>query len=210
MQLEDILNRIRGAVSGEISFSDLQRSYCVGMVDVVNSTKITAHLKDSLMCQYYSIFLNSMSEIAKEFGAKIVKNVGDSLLYYFPKTCDAEDINSLQTVLECCVAMMESHSDINHLMAEHGLPSVHYRISSDYGRICIAKSSSSVSDDIFGPTVSICSKINRLAMPNETVIGGDLYQVARQFAEYRFSSLLGFSIGSRLDYPVYSLSRRMT
>lgn len=209
LRIENIMKRIRGSVNKEISFFESSGSYCVGTVDVVNSTKITAYLKDTKMCEYYGIFLNSMSEVAKEFGAVIIKNIGDSLLYYFPGTCDAKDTDSLQSALECSIAMVESYSGINKIMQENSLPSVNYRISSDYGKIYIARSSSSASRDIFGPTVSICSKINRLAMTNGIVIGGDLYQITRSFKQYEFHQLSGFSVGMRLDYPVYSLQRRV-
>ena len=34
--------------------------------------------------KYYSIFINTMATVGANFGAKIVKNVGDSVIYYFP------------------------------------------------------------------------------------------------------------------------------
>ena len=45
-------------------------------------------------------------------------------------------------------------------ISEEKLPLVDYRISADYGRVEIAKSSSSMSEDLFGTTINICSKIN--------------------------------------------------
>ncbi|CAN5420827.1 hypothetical protein BH18THE2_BH18THE2_06530 [soil metagenome] len=36
--------------------------------------------------KYYSIFLNTMATVAKGFDAKIIKNLGDGLVCYFPKT----------------------------------------------------------------------------------------------------------------------------
>lgn len=207
-RIEDVVRRIKEAIHGEISFCGSQKSYCMGIVDMVNSTQITAHLENSKMCNYYRIYLNSMSEIAKEFGAVVIKNVGDSILYYFPDTYDAEDKTSLKISLECSLAMVESSGEINRLMAECGLPPVSYRVSSDYGKLTIARSSISAYEDIFGPTVNTCAKINSIAMPNTSVIGGDLYQIARQFKDYGFHSLVGFSVGVRLDYPVYSLCRQ--
>jgi class 3 adenylate cyclase len=207
-RIEEVIKKIKDKVQGEISFCGLQKSYCVGIVDMVNSTKITAHLEHEKMCEYYRIYLNSMNEIAKAFGAVITKNVGDSLLYYFPDTCDAEIETSLKIVLECSLAMTDSRADINKLMTECDLPPVSYRISSDYGRLSIARSSSSTCEDIFGPTVNMCAKINNVAMPNSTIIGGDLYQITRQFKDYGFHSLIGFSTGVRFDYPVYSLYKK--
>lgn len=206
-RIEDIVKKIKEAAHDDISFYGLQNGYCMGIVDMVNSTRITAYLEHNKMCEYYRIYLNSMTAIAKEFGAIIIKNIGDSMLYYFPDTCDAEDKSSLKIALECSLAMVESSGEINKLMTECGLPHVSYRVSSDYGRLTIAKSSISTCEDIFGPTVNTCAKINGMAMPNTSVVGGDLYQIAKQFKGYDFHSLVGFSVGVRLDYPVYFLCR---
>jgi hypothetical protein len=32
---------------------------------------------------YYTIFLNAVSTIAKNFGAEIIKNMGDALVFYY-------------------------------------------------------------------------------------------------------------------------------
>ena len=37
---------------------------------------------------YYSKFINSISKIVKSYGGKVIKNIGDCLLLYFPKTSD--------------------------------------------------------------------------------------------------------------------------
>ena len=207
LRIEGIIKKIKNVTRSEISFSGLQKSYCVGIVDVVNSTSITAGLAQPQMFDYYRVFLNSMSEIVKEFGALVVKNIGDRLLYYFPQTRDAEDKLSLKNVLECCLVMIESQDDINKLMAEYKLPHVSYRVSSDYGRLVIAKSLQSTRDDIFGPTVNACSKINSIAMPNSIVIGGDLQQITKSYQDYGFYQLRGVPLGMKLAYPVYALYR---
>ena len=67
-----------------ISFSGSSANYCVSIVDMVNSTKISSLLPNNKACRYYALFLNSMAALALKCGAKIVKNLGDSLLYYFP------------------------------------------------------------------------------------------------------------------------------
>ena len=35
---------------------------------------------------YYSVFINTMAAIVRNFDGTIIKNTGDSLIYYFPKT----------------------------------------------------------------------------------------------------------------------------
>lgn len=49
-QQEDIL----------LQFSDYSEKYCVCMVDIMNSTKITSNLSESETSEFYKIFLNSI------------------------------------------------------------------------------------------------------------------------------------------------------
>jgi len=190
-----------------ISFSETYKSYCVGFVDIVGSTKVTAPLSKPKMCQYYSVFLNTMSWIVKKHGATVIKNIGDSLLYYFPKTSDISDSTSFAESLECGLKMIDAHDAVNSKMHQEGLPPVNYRISSDHGMIMTAKSANSFNEDIFGPTVNVCAKINSYAMPNTMVIGGDLYQIVKSIREYRFDSISEYHNGLKLHYPVYSIRR---
>lgn len=201
MRLDDILDDI-------ISFSGKYGSYCVGMVDIVNSTKVTASLPKTQICQYYGIFLNTMAAIARKFGATVVKNVGDSLLYYFPLTSDISSKSSFGDVLECGMAMLGARLAINTKMSLQKLPPLSYRVSADYGIVATAESPSVQGVDIFGPTVNICTKINRDARPDSMVIGGDLYQIVKSFSEYEFKLIIGYSAGLKLQYPVYSIARR--
>jgi hypothetical protein len=71
----------------EISFSSKSQSYCVCFVCMVDSIGATFTIRDpDKVRRYYSIFINTMAAIARNFGAKVIKNTGTSLLYYFPKT----------------------------------------------------------------------------------------------------------------------------
>ncbi|MGQ0375921.1 MAG: adenylate/guanylate cyclase domain-containing protein [Nitrososphaerota archaeon] len=190
-----------------ITFSEKWLDCCVGIVDMVNSTKISSTLYNSKLAKYYSVFLNSMSKIAKRFDATIVKNIGDSILYYFPQTADSKNKDAFVKCLECNFSMVEAHDAINDKLFEEKLPPLDYRISIDYGAIMMAKASNSLCEDIFGPPVNMCSKINRLATPNTIVIGGDLYQLVRNFNYYKFEQVKGFSLGFKHTYPTYSLKR---
>ena len=70
-----------------------------------------------------------------------------------------------------------------------------------------ANSANSFNVDIFGPTVNLCSKLNKMAKPNTMVIGGDLYQIVKSFKEYHFESVLEYNNGLKLQYPVYLISK---
>jgi class 3 adenylate cyclase len=41
--------------------------------------------------KYYSKFINSTSKVVKSYSGKVIKNIGDCLLFYFPKTTDFKD-----------------------------------------------------------------------------------------------------------------------
>src|SRR5262245_61870906 len=98
----------------EISFVDT-RYLCVGIVDIVNSTKITANIGNSEdVAKYYSIFINTMALIARNFGAEIVKNVGDSVIFFFPKTSETStDKTPYLDVLKCGLTMGVAHVSMN-------------------------------------------------------------------------------------------------
>jgi class 3 adenylate cyclase len=160
----------------EIYFSDQSMGYyCVCLVDMVNSSQITAKIADgNKIRKYYEIFLNAMAALAKNFGANVIKNIGDALLFYFPNTSNTENITAFKEVLECCTAIIAAHEFINMRLEAEALPSVSYRISADYGRVEVATTVTSGREDLFGPTVNMCAKINSQAEPNGIVIGGDL------------------------------------
>ncbi|MGA9842028.1 MAG: adenylate/guanylate cyclase domain-containing protein [Nitrososphaeraceae archaeon] len=193
----------------EISFTGHSHKYCVCFVDMVESTKITATLDPEKMKRYYSIFINMMAAIARDNDANVIKNTGDSIIFYFPKTSDSTYLPAFNDVLECGFIMLGVDLIINEKLTEEGLPHLHYRISADYGRVDLAKSLTSTSEDIFGPTVNICAKINPIASPNCMVIGNDLYKIVKHTCDgkdYTFKRVGEYSIEDlELRYPVFSV-----
>jgi len=100
-QQEDIL----------LQFSDYSENYCVCMVDIMNSTKITSKLSESETSEFYKIFLNSIAETVRNFGGIVVKNIGDALLFYFP-VVHLEEESTLRKCLDCCLTLCELHNNI--------------------------------------------------------------------------------------------------
>jgi two-component system, OmpR family, response regulator ChvI len=192
----------------EIRFLPHSDNYCVCIVDLVNSTKITSAISDQRKIgQYYSIFLNAMAILVKHYRAKIIKNVGDALIFYFPETSNPSNGSAFRNVLECLTTVISARDLINAKLHSEELPPVSYRISADYGKVEIATSTSSKGKDLFGSTMNICAKINSMAEPNGIVIGGDLHQIILSFSfanEYKFKELHGgYSTGFSHRYPVY-------
>ncbi|HEU0144734.1 MAG TPA: response regulator [Nitrososphaera sp.] len=198
--------------SEEISFLDRSMNCCIGFVDMINSTSITAEMISDRgkIGQYYSMFVNTMAVLVKNYGAKIVKSAGDALIFYFPDSSDTANELAFKDILECFTTMILARDIINAKLHSENLPSVSYRISADYGKVEVATSTSSKGrEDLFGSTMNICAKINSMAEPNGIVIGGDLYQIVKSFSfinnnTYEFRELRGgYSVGFNHKYPVY-------
>jgi len=193
----------------EIIFLDHSQQYCVCVIDMVNSTETVVKISTpEKIRRYYSIFINTMAFLVKKYGAKIIKNVGDGLIFYFPQTVNSTDSDAFQKVIECCLKTISTRQTINKKAHEEKLPSYNYRVSADYGKVEIAKSKTSQTD-FFGSTINICAKINSMAQPNSIVIGNDLFQIVKSFSffnKYHFKEIGGYSFGHRNIYPLYSIA----
>ena len=210
-ETDDIVNIAESHMSPSdylVAFSGQTSYYCVGVVDMVNSTKISATLGVTAVSKYYQIFLNSMSKILSRFGGFVIKNVGDCLLYYFPESSKIKSKFGFMSCIECSLAMIENHDNICKILVQNGLPCVDYRISADYGSVVLMKTNNDQSLDMFGPPVNMCVKINHTAKTNGTVIGGDLYNMVKSFGDYKFKRSDDFSLGFKHSYPVYAVERK--
>lgn len=186
-----------------VAFTTQSHSYCVGCVDMVDSTKISASLPVTKLTEYYETFLNSMAKIIGKYNGKVIKNVGDCLLYYFPLSKDGHDLDSMEKSIDCGITMIKAQQMISQKLISNGLPSLNYRVSADYGNVMIMKANNSLEIDMIGPSVNMCSKINRLAKSNEFVIGGDHYEMVKKIHRYRFKQVNDYNIGFKAGYPIY-------
>ena len=162
----------------QINFINFTQQYCIGFIDIINSTQETAKIKDpKKLRKYYSLFLNSMSTILNQYNGKIIKNSGDNLFFYFPKTSNLRDQRALKDVFDCSNSMIKSNKPLNQELAVEGLPTINYRISMNYGLVEVALGSNNKEVDLFGSIVNECAKINSLSKSNGLVIGKNLYSL---------------------------------
>jgi class 3 adenylate cyclase len=188
-----------------LQFSQYSSNYCVCFVDIVSSTKLTSKLTDLQTSKFYSIFLNSMASVISGNGGVVVKNIGDALLYYFPKT-DSEEIGPFEEMLKCSTKALYAREKINEALRNESLPELSYRISATFGPVRVAIIATSSIDDIFGSTVNICSKINSLAKPNTMVIGEQLYEKVKGIKEYDFEKTASYNIDAENKMDVYQVT----
>src|SRR5919112_2457036 len=192
----------------EISFSGEVQDYCVCFIDVIGSTKISSDLTPNQLSRYYELFLNAIALIARNFGARIVKNAGDALIFYFNDTSDAMNVMKFKNVLDCGLTMGIASNTLNAKMLTEKLPPIQYRISADYGEVSVARFASSQSEDLFGSAMNICAKINSKAEPNGFVIGQMLFNRVNDMSEYTFVLAHEKLIMPNGDYTVYHVKEK--
>lgn len=101
-----------------------------------------------------------------------------------------------------------AHRIINARLHEEKLPPLNYRISVDFGRVEVAKSRSSQSDDLFGSAMNLCAKINSKAPPNGMVIGEALYGLVKSFDDYEFREVEENQTTAKYQYSAYVVESR--
>jgi class 3 adenylate cyclase len=209
--------------SEEISFTHSD-SFCVSFAKLLDPTDFRGSIQivnSEKARKYYSIFFNTMTSIVKGFDAKIVKNMGDVLVCFFPKTSDMRNDAAFEDVIGFGVAAMAARQNINTMMHEEKIRAdVNYRISIDYGKVEVAETSASGgADDMFGLAMNLCSKINTKAPINGLAIGHNLYQTLKRISySYLFSYGKFFELQQIAEhlwkkgdnqeynsYPVYSI-----
>jgi hypothetical protein len=197
---------------------------CVGIVDILRETYLKRPenpISSQRIATYYSIFLNTMTAIVRNFRAEVVKNMGGSIIFFFPKMSESSsDKAAFKDILKCGHAMQAAYHGLNQKYHEEHLPPINYKISADCGKVVVVKSDESQLIDITGPTVNLCAKINGKAPPNRMVIGKNLYDMINDSFEddYRFTKihkyppdkrsilLYGYEYAEN-PYSVYLISR---
>jgi class 3 adenylate cyclase len=166
-------------------FSGVSIKNCGGFTHIVDSTKNIATMEGlENIRKYYSTFINSISKIVKSYGGKVLKNIGDYILFYFPKTSYMNDSNSFEKAIECCFKILDERYKINDELARQYLPPFNYKMSLDYGVLDLALVGDCSQTDLFGSTLNLCSKINNslsLSIPNEIIIGDNFYRILKSF-----------------------------
>ena len=199
--------------SKEIRFSGDSIKSCVVFIDLVDSTKNTITMDNLEHIRiYYSKFMNSISKIVKNYGGKVIKNIGDCLLLYFPKASDNKNENAFREVIECGLKILDSRYAVNQELSKHHLPPFSYKISMDFGVLDLALVGDYSQIDLFGSTVNRCSKINSsLSISNQIIIGDNFYRILKSVSNiannYNFINNGECKITETIGYPTYSIKK---
>jgi len=165
----------------QITFINYTQKYCVGIIDIVDSTSETLKLSSpNKLRKYYSLFLNTISSVINNCNGKVIKTIGDSLFFYFPNTCIETNELAFHDVFECGTRMLSSSNIIDSQLYENDLQPINYRISMHYGEVEVAISENTNEVDLFGSVVNECAKMNNIVASKEWWIGETLYNKVRK------------------------------
>jgi len=197
-QQEDIL----------LKFSEHTQNDCVGVIDMKDSTKISAELSNEDVIKLYEIFLNFMARIVRKYNGEVIKTIGDALLFRFPNV-EPSNLTVMKNILECCLSVVESNDKLQEQLKAENLPELNYKISLTYGSVNVAQSTTSNVSDIFGPTVNRCFKINSLCPKNSIIVGDNMYEILKDFHEYEFAQISDYGIKQKYGYTIYEIRRKV-
>ena len=196
-----------------IRFSGDSIKSCIGFIDLVDSTKNTITM-DNLghVRIYYSKFINSISKIVKSYSGKVIKNIGDCILFYFPKTSNNKNEEAFREAIECGLKILDSRHVVNQELSKQQLPPFSYRISMDFGVLDLALVGDYSQVDLFGSTINFCAKINSsLSVANQIVIGDNFYRILKSFSNiatnYNFINNGECKITETFGYSTYGIQK---
>ena len=132
---------------GDEDDAPLPLARAVGFADLVSYTSLSRQMNERTLAQLVQRFENKCAEIISVGGGRLVKTIGDEVLYI---------AESPESGAEISLALAKAFTE------DHLLPSA--RVSMVWGRVL------SRLGDIYGPTVNLASRLTALAEPGTVLI----------------------------------------
>jgi CHASE1-domain containing sensor protein/class 3 adenylate cyclase len=195
----DIIKRQEASL---LVFQDNSEYVIVCIIDIKDSTLITAQLSERETAELYSRFDKIMSDIISSHGGIIVKSMGDAILFYF-KASSPPSKSDFIAAVDCCLEMTNANKVLNDSLNHTKNRQVNYRISAVYGSVMSA--SKNDIQDIFGSTVNQCSKINRFSRINGLVVSPEIHELIKNETNYEMEPI-GGDIRSEFGGGAYHIS----
>lgn len=137
-----VYDRLEKSVGGRVKVGIL-------FTDIVDSTAMTGTLGDALAQEVIDHHDTTVEAIARKFGGRKVKHLGDGLMLCF---------GSAQAIAGCAVAIVDT---MKGLSGRPEIPGYQIRCGGHFGE-AISKA-----DDFFGTTVQLAARVAHAAGPNE-------------------------------------------
>src|SRR5438552_748922 len=148
-------------------------------VDINNSTEMSMSLPENKFALLIQCYAQEVSNAVLGYGGYVFKYVGDAVIVLFP----AEDDNMkvCENALKCSRAILNIIKGvINPIFKAHGLPEITVRIGLTYGYALVVLYGNNLEKahiDLIGSSISLASKIDSIAKPNQVLVGESIYNI---------------------------------
>jgi adenylate cyclase len=145
-------------------------------VDIDNYSVLAGQMKFRGAARFLSVYLTEMTYQIKDFGGDLEGYGGDRVTALFG--AGQEKAAAVKSCMDCALTMKAVvRYALSPYLNKNGLPAFKVGIGVDYGPTWIERVG--VRNDsrltLIGPTVSIASKLQDLAGPDQILIGHDVY-----------------------------------
>lgn len=155
-----------------VSAEDSDSSTLVaGFADIVGFTSLSRTVEDSELAELIDHFEGTSSGIIAEHGGRVVKMIGDEVLFVVETPTQGADIALALT------AWVENDEDFPKL-----------RIGLAHGTVL------SRLGDVYGPIVNVASRLTSLARPGSTLVDRDLAMALKEEPDYSVRKLRRVSV----------------
>lgn len=148
------------------------RDIAVLFTDVVGSTKYFKTHGDIRGREMLRTHHRMAISIVEEYGGSLIKEVGDSVLVYFPDPVDA--LNA---------AIKIQHRFFTHNQESIPEDQIHVRIGLHHGKVIVEDK------DIYGDVVNVAAKLTNLAGGDQIFISHEIYESTRKSPSIQFESI---------------------
>jgi len=149
------------------------------IIDINNSTEMSLSLPEHKFALIVQSFAQEVSLAVLGYGGYVFKFEGDAVIVLFP--AEDDNTNACNNALKCSRAILEIiKGAINPIFKAHGLPEITVRIGLTYGYALVVLYGHNLEKahlDMIGSSISLASKIDSIAKPNQVLVGESIYNI---------------------------------
>ncbi|MDX1595541.1 MAG: adenylate/guanylate cyclase domain-containing protein [Nitrosopumilaceae archaeon] len=203
--VEEVQKRVWGALKNDFQYTNVTKDseeflhknvlenvpMAVLYVDLVGSTNMVMNLPHKQLAAIISSFAQEMAYVIKQHNGLVLKFVGDAVIGYFT---ERDRISVADIAVTCAESMIRVLKlGINPLLKQYDYPDLRVKIGIDYGENTIIRYGDDKEShvDILGQSMNMASKIQNLAVPDQILITGEIYDKLSPTIKEYFNLLKG-------------------
>ncbi len=161
-------------------------------VDLVGSTTMTLELPVEKLATIVSSFSQEMASTIQHHNGLVLKFVGDAVIGYF--IAEENQLLASDNAVSCAQSMDNViQNGINPVLNQYDYPELTAKIGLDFGQSIVMRYGSDPAEshiDLIGPAMNIAAKIQSRALPNQILIGQDVFQRLHPDMQKHFSEIV--------------------